>query len=116
MEINLRVESPSKYERVEKLKEFIGDEEVKAYSLNDKLEIVEGWGKIASDGMYNYHKNEDCSKDVMFFAEERSPNGKGLFTKKFFTLSFKEIKEIQKKNKELWMEDLETEIKRLNEL
>lgn len=116
MEIKLRVEFPSKYDRAEKLKEFIGKEEVRAYSLNDKLEIIDGWGKIASDGMYNYHKNEDCSKDVMFFAEERRPNGKGNFTEKFFTLSLAEITEIQTKNKEFWIEGLETEIKRLNEL
>jgi len=90
MKIEVDLKLPSKYDK-EDLKNYLAvfsRTPVKAYTLNDDFEIVEGMGKIASDDSYNYHNNYDDSEDVMYFNTEQ----------KYWTPSLEKIKEIQKEN------------------
>lgn len=96
MKIDIYLKIPSPYIDVEAVKAVIGKSSVKAYSLSENCEIIEGIGKIGNNGRYNYHNNYDTSQDAMFF------NG----VEKWFTLSESRIKEVYDENVEVIRKEL----------
>ena len=116
----MKVESslylPSIYKNIDILKKTNGKQEVHAYSLDEDLNILEGWGKISSNNSWDYHNNYNDSEDVMWFSYEEYLNGNKKYSEKFFTTNLDEIKIIQKDLKDKWIKLLESEIERVREL
>lgn len=82
-----------------------------AYTLSDKLEVVECVGIIQSDGSWNYHNNYDDSE--LQLAIITAPN---TFLGKWFTLNESEVEKVQRENIERWKEVLNNELLRLQSL
>ena len=99
MKINIwQIKIPSNYEKVEEIKELIGNSRVKAYSIDlSDNSVIEGQGWIASNESYNYHNNYDDSKDCMWFNEKQQ----------WFTLNLERVLNIQKENNKVIIERLE---------
>lgn len=96
---------PSSYEGVKELKNFIGSSSVKAFSLDENNELIEGEGYIASDDLYNYHNNYDSSDDCMWFNKK----------KQWFYQDIAKVKDIQRMNNKIILEKLQPFIDKANE-
>lgn len=80
------------------------------YTILDDFTIVQTKGCIKSNESWNYHNNYDDSENEMYVKH----NG-NEFRRRFF-LKYSEVKEIQKKNIEMWKKMLNAELERLDSL
>ena len=96
---------------VDKIKEeFKVGDPIKAFTLNDKFEIIECQGVIESDGSWNYHNNYDDSQDTMYCIID------GIQSIRWFTPKKEIIRLVQKENINSWKDMLRKEAKRVSGL
>ena len=87
----------------ERLKVLELNKKYEAFTLNEQLEIVKCECSIESDGSWNHHNNYDDSENVLKVGN----------VSKWWTLSEKEIKQVQKENLDHNIKLLTAEIDRL---
>jgi hypothetical protein len=109
MELKNYLSTPSKNGQIveDYLKVLKVDVEYPAFSLNDKLEIIECKGIISNNGSWNYHNNYDDSQNELYII---------VGTKKtcqWFTLNKEDVAKVQKENIEKWKAILSNELSRL---
>lgn len=84
------------------------DTEYPAYSLNEKLEIIECKGVISNNESWNYHKDCDDSENELYVVIGK------VRTAKWFTLNKEDAVRVQKENIEKWRAILVDELSRLD--
>lgn len=82
-----------------------------AFTIDDKLNVIECKGIIENNENYNFHNNYDNSENELYVID--SHNRK---TKKWFTLDKKEAVKIQMENIEMYKVLLLDELLRINKL
>ncbi len=92
------------------LKTLMQDVEYSAWTINDKLEVVECKGIIANNGSYNYHYNYDNSQNELYIVENK------LYIRQWFSLNKQEVIDIQQLNILKWKAILQEELSRIDSL
>jgi hypothetical protein len=110
MELSLFLPLPhSNGEIVESYLKFLKlNVDYKAFTLNEKLEIIECKGIICSNKSWNYHNNYDNSENELFVKIG------GQKIAQWFALSKDVALKIQDENIKKWKNHLMNEISRLN--
>ena len=100
-----KLELPYHYGKVveERLKVLDLNKKYEGFTLNEQLEIEKCECSIENDGSWNYHNNYDDSQNVLKVGN----------VEKWWTLSEKEIKQIQKEHLDRSIKLLTDEIDRL---
>ena len=88
------------------LKVLEENKEYDAWTINERLEVIECKGSIKNNESWNYHNNYDSSENELYV---------GTHTK-WFSLNKGEVINIQKENISRWKLELEQELLRLENL
>jgi hypothetical protein len=81
-----------------------------AWTINEKLEVVECKGLIENNGSWNYHNNYDDSENELYVIINNQK------IKQWFSLNKEDVLKIQKENIEKWEAVLKEEISRVQSL
>ncbi len=109
MELRHYISTPSTYGQIveDYLKVLKVDVEYPAFSLNNKLEIIECKGVISNNGSWNYHNNYNDSQNELYIIIEKTK-----FCQ-WFSLNKEDVVKVQKENIEKWKAILSNELSRL---
>ncbi len=84
--------------------------EYPAFTLSDKLEVVECKGIIENNGSWNYHNNYDDSEDELYVF---IGNNK---LSRWFSLNRDDVVVLQEENMKNWQHILDYEVQRLKNI
>ena len=112
MKIDLRPNLPYPSDELTKkyLTLFQANEQYDAYTLDESFNIVKVKGSIENNESYNYHNNYDDSRDSLYFRIDE----KASRLNKYWTVSYKEIKELQKLEIDKALKEINDEVEKLN--
>ena len=109
MELKHYISTPSKYGQIvtDYLKVLKEKTEYDAWTLNDKLEVVQCKGFIENNGSWNYHNNYDDSENEMYVIINKQK------INKWFSLNKEDVIKVQQENILKWKNMLQEELSRL---
>ena len=112
MELKHEIKTPYPFgDTVKQYRQVLNvDVKYPAFTINDKLEIIECIGIISNNGSWNYHNNYDDSEEELFVIINDQK------IRKWFTLSKEYALQIQNDNIRAWKNSLKKELLRLENI
>lgn len=112
MELKYYISRPPTFGKIvnDYLKVLREGHQYSAWTLNDKMEVVECKGLVENNCSWNYHNNYDDSENELYVIIENEK------IKQWFSLNKEDVVNIQQENVSKWKLILEQELSRIQEI